>query len=466
MRQEFQCFSSFRHLAGPLLLLAFAACSSDPTPSTMQTGGTANASGGNNPSGGAIGASGNAPSGGMLSTGGSSSTGGLPTNGGAPSAGGSPALGGASAGGSTNAGGSAGATLSGGTPGGGGTKATSGGTPSAGGTSNPTGGTSSTGGSKAAGGTSSTGGSKASGGTTSTGGSSSTGGTGGANTSCPNADPTELALVSAWLNNSTATGALPSYAYANIKTNFPAGAAFNTLACSIAMSCKEFAPMETNWLRKCEAVITSAIVAESSYNPKSVVVDTYATRSVGGVTANDPTIGLLQIRFSSTVHDYNYYGPLAKMASIGCSWPSALTTQADTASWWATNGGTTYLAFQQDPACNIALATWYYFYNATSNGGASAVWISDYCAGRGIAGTMVVGLLSHLMGGNFARPADASNAYPWGIECCAGGNPTVTTCTGCTGRAAAFLGIGTANARPSPDPFLEQLAPEPSKYCK
>jgi hypothetical protein len=272
--------------------------------------------------------------------------------------------------------------------------------------------------------------------------------------------------VSAWLNNTSAVGALPAYAYSNIKSNFPAGAAFNKLSCSIAMSCKQFAPMETNWLRKCEAVITSAIVAESSYTPSSVVNDTYATRTVGSVTANDPTVGLLQIRFSSTVHDYNYYGPMAKIAAVGCAWPAALTSQADTASWWATNGGTTYLAFQQDVACNIGLATWYYFYNATGNGGSSALWISDYCAGRGVAGNMVIGLLSHLMGGNYPRPADTNNAYPWGIECCPGGNPSVTTCSGCTGRVAAFLGVGTASARPSPDPFLEALAPEPTKYCK
>ena len=74
--------------------------------------------------------------------------------------------------------------------------------------------------------------------------------------------------------------------------------------------------METDWLRKCEAVLTSAIVAESSYTPTSVVVDSYATRTVGGVTANDPTVGLLQIRFSSTVHDYNYFGSLPKMAMV------------------------------------------------------------------------------------------------------------------------------------------------------
>jgi len=101
------------------------------------------------------------------------------------------------------------------------------------------------------------------------GGAAASGGSTGTNSGCPGADATEFALVQAWLNNTTAVGALPNYAYSNIKKNFPAGAAFDRLACSIAMSCAEFAPMETDWLRKCEAVVTSAIVAESSYNPNS-----------------------------------------------------------------------------------------------------------------------------------------------------------------------------------------------------
>jgi hypothetical protein len=303
-------------------------------------------------------------------------------------------------------------------------------------------------------------------GATGSAGVSGTAGSGGAAAACPGANATEYALVSSWLENTATKGALPAYAYSNITKNFPAGAAFDKLACSIAMSCVEFAPMEADWLRKCEAVLTSAIVAESSYTPSSVVMDPYATRTVGNVTANDPTIGLLQIRFSSTVHDYNYYAPLAKITAIGCSWPAALSAQADTDTWWATNGGMSYVPFMQDVSCNIGLAAWYYFYNATGNGGANAIYISDYCAGRGTAGTMVDGLLSHLEGGGYPRPADANNAYPWGIECCAGGSPSDTTCTGCTGRFAAFMGIGTSSARPSPDPFQEQLAPEPTKYCK
>jgi len=296
-------------------------------------------------------------------------------------------------------------------------------------------------------------------------GGSGTGGAGGS-FSCPGATDTESTLIASWLTNTAAVGALPNYAYNNIKTNFPAGTAFNRLVCDIALSCVAFAPMESNWLRKCEAVLTSAIVSESSYVPTEVVNDSYSTRTVNGVTANDPTVGLLQIRFSSTVHDYNYFGPLSKMAGLGCTWPLTLTSQADTATFWATAGGTTYLQFMQDPACNIALAAWYYFYNATGNGGANAVYISNYCAGNGVACTMVTGLLSHLLGGAYPRPPDANNAYPWGIECCAGGNPSVTTCNGCSGRFAAFMGIGTTASRPSPDPFQESLVPEVSKYCK
>ncbi len=455
------------------LLVTMSACSGSDA-GTIGGSGGANATSGGNPGTGGV-----ASTAGSMSTGGTPSTGGLPTTGGgAPSAGGSSASGGTAiimidTGGAT----SGGAPSSGGTATSGGSKEV-GGAPSTGGSQN-TAGTFSTGGAKNTGGMVGTGGAKNSGGsigtggaTGGTGGSSSSGGvigTGGStstNSACPGADASEFALVQAWLNNTTAVGALPSYAYSNIKTNFPAGAAFNKLACTIAMSCVEFAPMESNWLRKCEAVLTSAIVAESSYNPSSVVTDSYATRAVSGVTANDPTVGLLQIRFSSTVHDYNYYGPTGKMAAIGCNWPSALTSQADTATFWATAGGTTYLSFMQDVSCNIALAAWYYFYNATGNGGSSAVWISNYCGGQGVAGTMVVGLLSHLQGGSYTRPPDANNAYPWGIECCACGNPSGCTCTGCTGRFAAFMGIGTSSSRPSPDPFQEALAPEPTKYCK
>ena len=450
------------------LILTLGACSGsdaegvgpDAGSSMGETGGVvAGGSVGLGGSGGSPGTGGVASTGGTTVTGGTTATGGRVSTGGA-STGDSPSTGGiASTGGTTSNGGSsaAGGTVN--------TGGTTGGAKANGGTFSA-GGTTTTGGSQPSGGTTSGGGSGAAGGTTSTDGAAASGGSTGTYPGCPGADATEFALVQAWLNNTTAVGALPNYAYSNIKKNFPAGAAFDRLACSIAMSCAEFAPMETDWLRKCEAVVTSAIVAESSYNPNSVVTDSYATRALTGATANDPTVGLLQVRFSSTMHDYNYNGPMAKMAAIGCTWPPELQTQADTTNFWATEGGTTYLSFMQDVACNIASAAWYYFYNATGNGGSSAVWIANYCKGQGIAGTMVTGLLSHLEGGSYPRPADPNNPYPWGIECCSCGNPSGCTCTGCTGRFAAFMGIGTTSSRPSPDPFLEMLSPEPSKYCK
>ena len=444
---------SLRGRVGISLILTLGACSGgdsegsgaggtlggSPDTGGGPTGGKAAASGGTTATGGLTSTGGHA--GGSLSTGGSAGLGGATFAGGNSAAGGSK-----STGGDTNTGGSKG----------------TGGAFGAGGA----GGSLAAGGNATTAGTASTGGAKVTGGTTSTGGAADAGGSTGTNSACPGADAAEFALIQAWLHNTTAVGALPSYAYNNIKTNFPAGTAFDKLACSIAMSCVEFAPMEADWLRKCEAVVTSAIVAESSYNPNSVVTDTYATRAVSGATANDPTVGLLQVRFSSTMHDYNYSGPMAKMAAIGCTWPPELQTQADTATFWAAAGGTTYLSFMQDVACNIASAAWYYFYNATGNGGASAVWISNYCKGEGIAGTMVTGLLSHLQGGSYPRPADPNNPYPWGIECCACGNPSGCTCTGCTGRFAAFMGIGTTSSRPSPDPFLETLVPETTKYCR
>jgi hypothetical protein len=256
-------------------------------------------------------------------------------------------------------------------------------------------------------------------------------------------NPAETQRVSGWLTN-TSSG-LPNYAYTNIQKNFATPGEFDVLVHAIVASCAEFAPSEANWDLYCEAVLTSAIVAESSYDPTSDVTDSYATRTVGNTTANDPTVGLLQIRFSSTVHDYDYYGRFEKIAAIGCAWPAELETQADDATFWATKGGTQYLSFMKDPSCNIGLAAWYYLTNATGNGGASPIYAFDYCKGNGVAGDMIIGLLSHLEGPGFPRPPDATNPYVTGIK----------------SRFAALLG-----GLPSPDPFTETLAPEPAKYCR
>ena len=233
---------------------------------------------------------------------------------------------------------------------------------------------------------------------------------------------------------------------------FPVGPKRDRLVDSIVGACAAFAPRLANWQEYCEAMVTSEIVSESSYNPgtptpgppstASVVYDSYATQN----GSNDPTVGLLQVRFGSTVHDFNYYGPLATIAAIGCQWPAGLASQADVTSFWRTSGGTVAnLTFMEDPACNIPLAAWYVFMNATGNGGASAVYAADYCGGKGIAGNVVIGLLSYLEGPGFTRPADPTNAYPAGIKT----------------RFAKLLG-----GLPSPDPFGVSLSPDVTRYCK
>jgi hypothetical protein len=260
-------------------------------------------------------------------------------------------------------------------------------------------------------------------------------------------NPTEVARVSGWLSNPSS--GLLSYAYTNIDMYFPVGTARDTLVDSIVGACSAFAPRLAGWQEYCEALEASEIVAESSYNPgtpsttsASVVFDGYATAN----GSNDPTVGLLQIRYSSTVHDFNYYGPIATIEAIGCPWPASLATQADVSSYWRTAGGTTAnLAFMENPACNIPLAAWYVWMNATGNGGANAVYANNYCAGDGIAATIVVGLLSYLEGPAFTRPADASNSYVTGIK----------------SQFGNLLG-----GLPSPDPFGVTLSPEVSVFCK
>jgi hypothetical protein len=271
-------------------------------------------------------------------------------------------------------------------------------------------------------------------------GASSSGSTGsgsGAESDGPSGDGSlfnaaEVARVAGWLSNTNS--GLESWVYTNIDMYFPVGPARNKLVDSIVGACAAFAPRLPDWQEYCEAIETSEIVSESSYNPAVM----------SGTT--DPTVGLLQVRFSSTVHDYNYYGPLATIEAIGCNWPAALTTQADVATFWDAQGGTAAnLAFMEDPACNIPLSAWYVYMNATGNGGATAVYAQGYCAGDGVAGNVVVGLLSYLEGPGFTRPADPTNAYPAGIK-------------------ARFVNL--LAGLPSPDPFAVTLSPDVAEYCK
>ncbi len=245
-------------------------------------------------------------------------------------------------------------------------------------------------------------------------------------------DPAEIARVGGWL--STTTSGLEGYAYTNINMYFPVGPKRDRLVDSIVGACAAFAPRLPGWQVYCEALETSEIVSESSYNPGSV----------NGTT--DPTVGLLQVRFSSTVQDYNFYGPLPTIQALGCSWPASLAGQTQGSSFWNTAGSmTANLAFMEDPACNIPLSAWYVWMNATGNGGPSAIYAAGYCGGKGVAGNVVEGLLSFLDGPAYPRPANANDSYVTGIKT----------------RFGKLLG-----GLPNPDPFGVTLSPNVSEYCK
>jgi hypothetical protein len=152
---------------------------------------------------------------------------------------------------------------------------------------------------------------------------------------------------------------------------------------AIINSCEEFAPPGPEWQSYCQMFLVGAINAESSY-------DTQA----GSVGAGaDPTIGLLQIRFSSTVRDFVDYGPVDAMARIGCDFGTVTSSDS-----YATKS-----AMMLDVHCNVALGTWYYFIFGSGNGGQSVVWVDQYCRGSGVAGSLHIGMACHLMGAEAAH---------------------------------------------------------------
>jgi hypothetical protein len=345
------------------------------------------------------------------------------TGGAQPSAGGSvPSAGGTqqntggsapSAGGSVPSAGGTQPNTGGAVPNAGGTQPNTGGTqPNAGGTQPNTGGTQPNTGGFSVGGFPTGGTQQNTGGSVpSTGGTSS--GTGGTSSTV---DPNAAEQISACIDS------LP-WGQENIRDR-------NEVINAIINTCVEFAPPGDEWQTYCQMFLASAINKESSYQEDLIVEDSY-----GGST--DPTVGLTQIRFSSTVTDFNSGGPIDTIERIGCDWPTI-------------NSGDAYAQHREmmtDVTCNIALGAWYYFVYATGNGGSSVVYLYQYCQGQGVASNLVIGMLSHLRG-----PAGAvgggSDPYvdqirEWFDECLRVNNIQVS---------------GT-------HPFELTLQPEPDKYC-
>jgi hypothetical protein len=315
----------------------------------------------------------NGNGGAMAATGGGATGG---TSGIAPGSGGAIGIGGTiAATGGGAMGGESGILAESGGVNGGGTIATTGGTQhSTGGAQNGTGGATlakPTGGSgPVTGGAPGTGGALGTGGTSlATGGKPATGGTGTAGTT--SVDPNVSAAINACI------GKLP---YGGSTLSAAERAPIIT---AIINTCAAFAPPGAEWQTWCQMFLVAAINAESSYN----------TQAGATGAAGDPSVGLLQIRFSSVVLDFANYGPVDALTRIGCNFGTVTSSDS-----YATKS-----AMMLDVNCNIAIGAWYYFIFASGNGGPSVVWVDQYCAGGGVAGNLHIGIASFLMGGDAAH---------------------------------------------------------------
>ncbi len=304
--------------------------------------------------------------------------------------------------------------------------------------------------------------------TTGGGGTSTSGGSGGAaghaggtiadsgTTMSPPANPNGVATVTGWFNN---MDVIPSWATKNM------GSQRDAIISAIVKTCEQFGPPAASnpgWKPEyCWAHLTGAMLKESSYTPTlndtemSPGRDGYSVRSLpSGKTAYDPTVGLLQIRFSSTVKDYNQFGPRAAMTAMGCNFPDlGHTTEDGNSDFWAATGAKANMAMMTSVACNAALGAWYYYVNATGQGTQNkTIYVYQYCtAGCAMscptAATLTVGLLSHLNGPSGAYKTDSGSlSYVNDIK----------------GTFQACLG-GTL---PSPDPFTVKLNPARTQYCQ
>ena len=264
-----------------------------------------------------------------------------------------------------------------------------------------------------------------------------------------------------------AAGAATIEGYMDSLPSPPAGATRTAAVDSILRTCEAFGPppgAPAGWAREhCWAFLAASIAKESNYNPAVLVRDAYATRNVGGQTANDPVVGLLQIRFSSTVHEVAALASKSRLTCAGCTLPAAITARASepgSSAFWAVTGPTQHMAVMKDVACNVAMGAWFYFVNATGNGKASAVTYPDqYCAGGGTGGTLITGLLSHLKGSEAGRGAITSQGA---LNALQGSDP------GGYGYVTQIKGWFDTMVGPSAGthPFFLRLAPDPAQYCE
>jgi hypothetical protein len=280
------------------------------------------------------------------------------------------------------------------------------------------------------------------------GGTSGTPGTGCGGTQ---ADPSGAALVEADIDT--------------LPFGKPTGAGRAEVVDAILRTCELFTPTNAGFTKKhCYAHLVSAILKESSYDANLTEVDTYGKRAIGAQKANDPIVGLLQIRFSATVRDYAGLGHLDKLSCIGCDMPKELVDkkeESNDSAFWAVTGPTKYMSLMTKRACNVAFGAWYYYVNATGNGNASkTTYPFQYCGNvTPTPATLVTGLRSHLMGSDIGRGAITTMAGVNALQ-----NTDGTSFEYVTQIKQRFDGaIGAVNGT---HPFFVLLQPEKAKYCR
>jgi hypothetical protein len=265
-----------------------------------------------------------------------------------------------------------------------------------------------------------------------------------------------------------AAGAAAISGYMDKLSSKPAAGATRTQAIeAIQKTCDAFGPdpsKNSGWSKsRCWALLVAAISKESNYNATVTVKDSYATRNINGTPANDPVVGLLQVRFSSTVHEVVALGALDRLACAGCPIPASVSARANesgSSTFWAVTGPTQHMSLMQNVACNVAMGAWFYFVAATGNGkAATTTYPPDYCKGTGTAGNLITGLRSHLRGFEGGRgivaDQNALNALQ-GTDGASYGYVTAikTSWDNMVGPVAGA------------HPFFQVMPPQPQRYCK
>jgi hypothetical protein len=202
---------------------------------------------------------------------------------------------------------------------------------------------------------------------------------------------------------------------------------------AVMKSCAEFMPSDDEWQIWCQAFLVAAACRESSLGVEYIDDSDHA----------NPTVGLLQVDFYFAVQEFDDFGNKAVLARCGCEWPDFSSVDWDNDAW-------KWVDWMQGIHCNVAVGSWYYFRNATTNGGPDACFVECACQGNGTPANLAIGMLSH-----FAGPAAALNLFT------SGGYEEHTYYSWVKEWFDAMI-----SPTPNPHPFLRELQPHTSQFCE